>query len=171
MENKKYWIVGGGTRTAKQGIAATLKVLKTLLEQGVTNITIMDYGDRAMERAVGKAVDRVAGEAADDDGSPLVEQSGFTNIQAAMREAHKVAAQTGQPCYCYGESGKYRMSQEKPEAELRYIQVTPSGNEWTWSYNPSADRWTKTRLGVIGDKIEGVDFDRMAQLAGLTEDQ
>lgn len=171
-DSQKYLIVGGGTRTARNGIAATLKTLKMLLERGVTNITILDYGDRTMERAVSKTIDRVAGEDVDDgdDGGQPLEEAVYTNIKAAMTEAHKVAAKTGSPCYCYGESGKYKMSDKKPETELRYIQITPSGNEWTWSFNPSADKWTKTRLGMLGQQMEGVDFERVMQLAGVNED-
>jgi len=104
-------------------------------------------------------------ESEEPDGQPLSEA--FTNIGAAMKSAHALASKTGKPCYCHGASGRYRMSQEKPESEPRYIQVTPSGNEWTWSYVPDSEKWTKTRLGMLGQQVEDVEMDRVLQLAGI----
>jgi len=99
----------------------------------------------------------------------LEARSMHTNIKSAVTEGHKLAAMTGVPHYCYGESGKYKISKEKPEAELRYIQITPGGNEWTWSYNPSAEKWTKSRLGMVSESTGGPEWDRVLQLSGIVE--
>lgn len=131
-----------------------------------------------VREALGKArratfgVERGLGAKGEDDGSVfanLFEQSFFTNIKAAVTEGHKLSAATGVPHYCYGESGKYKISKEKPEAELRYIQITPGGNEWTWSYNPSAEKWTKSRLGMVSESTDGPEWDRVLQLSGIEE--
>jgi hypothetical protein len=157
----------GGERERIATDMAVVKRVKELLAAGTTNISIMSAGERALEKGFRKTIARTR-EDIEVRGRFIVEQTTFTNIKAAAVEGHRLSDANGKPYYVYGESGKYRLSAEKPEAELRYIQITPGGNEWTWSYNASADRWTKSRLGMVTSEDTGsAEWDRVMQLAGV----
>jgi hypothetical protein len=80
----------------------------------------------------------------------------YTNLGAAVAAAHAVTAD-GASWYCYGEGGRYVVSAERPAAELRYVQVTPGGTEWTWTLDARAGRWVRTRTGAYADAAPVVD--------------
>lgn len=164
-----YWVISGdGERKKFTSDVQVLKEVKAQLESGiVTSLTIVNTADRHTTRGIQKAVKKLSNE----DVAVLGEQASYTNIKAAAVEGHKLCTAKGTPYYIYGESGRYKLSATKPEAELRYIQITPGGNEWTWSYDASADRWTKSRLGMVTAVTEeaGPEMDRILQLAGLGE--
>lgn len=75
----------------------------------------------------------------------------YTNLGAAVAAAHVAAEADGASWYCYGEGGRYVVSAERPAAELRYVQVTPGGTEWTWTLDARAGRWVRTRTGAYAD--------------------
>lgn len=78
-----------------------------------------------------------------------------TNLSSAVRHAKKLAKEKGKPHFAHGASGRYRVTDRKPE-DTSFVQATPSGGEWSHKMNQSTKTFTKSRIfgGVTMESVE-----------------
>lgn len=95
-----------------------------------------------------------------------------TNLSSAVRQAKKLAKEKSRPHYANGSSGRYKVSDKKPE-DSSFVQATPSGGEWSHKMNSATRTFTKSR--IFGDAtMEAVERDwegnTMRSLLGRLEE-
>jgi len=78
-----------------------------------------------------------------------------TNLSSAVKQAKELAKKNGKAHYANGASGRYKVSDRKPE-DSSFVQVTPSGSEWSHKMNQSTKTFTKSRIfgGVTMEDVE-----------------
>ena len=78
-----------------------------------------------------------------------------TNLSSAVRQAKELAKAKKRPHYANGASGRYRVSDKKPE-DSSFVQATPSGGEWSHKLNAATKTFTKSRFfgGVTMESVE-----------------
>lgn len=96
-----------------------------------------------------------------------------TNLSSAVQRAKALAKEKGKPHFAHGSSGRYRVTEKRPE-DTSFIQATPSGGEWSHKMNANTHDFTKSRISN-GVSVEAVEREwgngLMSKLIGRLEER